>query len=220
MKKLQTINIKYKDINIKQREASKLRGYFANKYKNIEEMHNHKAQGFIYQYPKIQYKVISNNPFIIGIEKGADILHSNEIAMQETMTIGKEENLVSNEIEILYSKQNFGICKEFIEYEFITPWMALNQDNAKKYKTMDYENKMIMLTRILIGNILSCAKAFDCTIEEEIQVGLDIEETNVNFKNNSMIGFKGRFCTNFCLPDYIGLGKSCSRGFGTIKVIK
>lgn len=219
MKKLQTINIRYKDIHIKQREASKLRGYFGNKYKNIEEMHNHKGQEFIYQYPKIQYKVINNNPFIIGIEQGADILHSNQIVMQENLTIGKEANLVSNEIEVVYSKQLFGVCSEFVEYEFVSPWMALNQANVTKYKNMEYEDQMAMLTRILIGNILSCAKSFDYTVEEEIQLGLNIEETNVNFKNKNMIGYKGKFCTNFYLPDYIGIGKSCSRGFGTIRKI-
>jgi hypothetical protein len=31
-----------------------------------------------------------------------------------------------------------------------------------------------------------------------------------------MTGFKGTFSVNFELPDYIGLGKSASRGFGAI----
>jgi len=31
------------------------------------------------------------------------------------------------------------------------------------------------------------------------------------------MGFKGTFSVNFELPDYIGLGKSVSRGFGTVK---
>jgi CRISPR/Cas system CSM-associated protein Csm3 (group 7 of RAMP superfamily) len=31
-----------------------------------------------------------------------------------------------------------------------------------------------------------------------------------------MIGFKGYFYSNIYLPEFIGLGKSTSRGFGTI----
>lgn len=31
-----------------------------------------------------------------------------------------------------------------------------------------------------------------------------------------MMGFKGTFAVNFELPDYIGLGKSVSREFGTV----
>jgi hypothetical protein len=29
--------------------------------------------------------------------------------------------------------------------------------------------------------------------------------------------FKGEFMVNFLIPDYFGLGKSVSRGFGTVK---
>lgn len=32
-------------------------------------------------------------------------------------------------------------------------------------------------------------------------------------------GFKGTFVVNFELPDLIGLGKSVSRGFGTVRRI-
>ncbi len=34
-----------------------------------------------------------------------------------------------------------------------------------------------------------------------------------------MIGFTGTFTftTNFLIPDYLGIGKSVSRGFGTVK---
>ena len=31
-----------------------------------------------------------------------------------------------------------------------------------------------------------------------------------------MLGFLGTFFVNFSIPDYWGLGKSVSRGFGTI----
>jgi len=36
------------------------------------------------------------------------------------------------------------------------------------------------------------------------------------FKNQEMLTFQGKFVTNAVLPDYVGLGKSVSRGFGTI----
>jgi hypothetical protein len=32
-----------------------------------------------------------------------------------------------------------------------------------------------------------------------------------------MIGFLGNFSVNFEIPDYWGIGKSVSRGFGTVK---
>jgi hypothetical protein len=44
-----------------------------------------------------------------------------------------------------------------------------------------------------------------------------IAKPPVRLKGVGMTGYKGMFAVNFELPDYIGLGKSVSRGFGTIK---
>lgn len=41
----------------------------------------------------------------------------------------------------------------------------------------------------------------------------------VDCKGNKFIGFMGNFKVNFELPDYIGLGKGVSRGFGTVRRI-
>ena len=35
-----------------------------------------------------------------------------------------------------------------------------------------------------------------------------------------MLGFFGTFSVNFEIPDYWGIGKSVSRGFGTVKKVK
>jgi len=32
-----------------------------------------------------------------------------------------------------------------------------------------------------------------------------------------MLGFLGKFSVNFEIPDYWGIGKAVSRGFGTVK---
>lgn len=42
----------------------------------------------------------------------------------------------------------------------------------------------------------------------------------VRLKGVGMMGFKGAFAVNFELPDYIDLGKSVSRGFGTIQKVR
>ena len=35
-----------------------------------------------------------------------------------------------------------------------------------------------------------------------------------------MLGFLGAFSVNFEIPDYWGIGKSVSRGFGTVRTIR
>ena len=57
------------------------------------------------------------------------------------------------------------------------------------------------------------------TADEIIKVKLNLKQRDVKFKGNDMKGFVGEFYTNFQIPDNFALGKSISRGFGTIKSI-
>ncbi len=42
-------------------------------------------------------------------------------------------------------------------------------------------------------------------------------EKMTKFKNQEMLAFNGNFVTNAELPNWVGIGKSPSRGFGTIE---
>lgn len=42
-------------------------------------------------------------------------------------------------------------------------------------------------------------------------------QTPIGLTGAEMTGIKGTFAVNFDLPDLIGLGKSVSRGFGTVR---
>jgi len=55
------------------------------------------------------------------------------------------------------------------------------------------------------------------TVLKRIKVKTQLREVPVNLKGLTHIAFKGNFMVNFNLPDYIGLGKSSSRGYGCIK---
>ena len=57
------------------RYAEKLRGYFANLYKEEDLYHNHDGcENAIYRMPLIQYKVIDGHLAIMGIEEGAKLV--------------------------------------------------------------------------------------------------------------------------------------------------
>ncbi|AKB55644.1 hypothetical protein MSBRM_2646 [Methanosarcina barkeri MS] len=197
------------------RDGSKLRGFFAKKYSFEELMHNHGEKGPIYRYPLVQYKVIDGIPTLVGLGEGANLILDIGICEEEINIEGTRFCLERAEIntESIF----FGVTKEIQEYVFKTPWFALNQKNIDNYNAADEIEKDELLTKILIGNILSMAKYLDCRIEDKIRVKLDVKPIRVNFKGKKMAGFKGGFKSNFNLPDYFGLGKSVSRGFGTVK---
>jgi hypothetical protein len=199
----------------------KLRGFFAHKFDHVL-FHHHKDDGSLrYQYPLIQYKIIDNNPVIIALQKGCKIVSDNFLDVEILRLGGKIYNFPTGKLTVeeiyLEVKKDYEMFP--YSYNFISPWMALNQKNYKVY-TEDLESqkeKNKFLAKIITGNILAFAKGVDWWVENKIVVMPDLNEIMVNFKGNKMLAFKGKFYSNVCLPDYIGLGKSSSRGFGTIE---
>ena len=75
-----------------------------------------------------------------------------------------------------------------------------------------------MLEKILVGNIISMSKGLRYTVQDPIQANIiKIKEVRTSLKGTPMLGFLGTFSVNFYIPDYWGIGKSVSRGFGTVK---
>ncbi|MGV8146958.1 MAG: CRISPR-associated endonuclease Cas6 [Alkaliphilus sp.] len=206
--------LKYMDLEMERRNAPKIRGYFANKYSEIVEFHNHVGEENIYKYPMVQYKIINKTPILLGINEGVDVLKN--VAFKEDSVVIEGEKFPIEQIELKVTTQEFGLTNKLIKYRFTTPWMALNQKNIKRYYNADIIEKDELLGRILTGNILSCAKRLKYEVKEQIRVKLNLVEKSAKFKNNSMLVFEGEFYTNFELPNYFGLGKSVARGFGAV----
>ena len=195
--------------------ADKLRGFFANKFNEDVHFHHHINDELSYAYPLIQYKILQGEPVVIGIKEGADILQKihNEVSLIKIGT----KNYQIKDTKIVLQSYNFGIT-ESLPYSFLTPWLALNESNYKKYiKFGDDEKKRSFLKKILIGNLLSISKSLGYTVPEPIIVNITkLKEVNTVLKRNPMLGFLGDFSVNFEIPDYWGIGKSVSRGFGTV----
>lgn len=215
---LNIIKVVYEDLNETARFAESLRGYLGNKYIDNTLVHNHDGSKYIYRYPLVQYKVINKKPMIIGINEGVDIV--SNISMRDDEFLIEDEIVNTYQKDIKIYKENFGITDDYIEYEFKTPWIALNQRNSKVYKEENNIGKEELLKRTLIGNILSLSKGLEYSVLDEIICWISLEEKIVTMKNVKHIGFVGRFKTNFQIPDFLGIGKSVSRGFGVVKAVR
>lgn len=197
--------------------TEKLRGYIGNKFKDNFFLHQHLDDNkILYNYPQIQYKIIDGVPSIFGIEEGVDTL--NEISEQiEELVLGRKTYKLKGKPIKVEKKQNFGISENYIKYQFIVPWVALNQRNYELYKNASQSHKEKILEKVIVGNLLSVSKSLDYVVTEEIITKTKISPLPVYLKGIPVIGFEGEFQTNFLIPDYFGLGKSVSRGFGTVK---
>jgi hypothetical protein len=167
----------------------------------------------------IQFKIINKVPCIIALtEKAVQVFTEIFMGLDEINIEG--EKIPVNEKDFKIEIVDFGFSEETFMYEFISPWMALNQKNYAAFKKMNgQEEKKYLLRRILTGNILSMAKYLGYHLEpdQRIQSDLNFKQMKTTLKGQSMLGFEGVFKTNFHLPDYSALGKSVSRGYGCIK---
>ena len=197
---------KYRD-----RDAEKLRGYFGWKYEKEILFHNHKSKyEFLYNSPKIQYKIIDGFLSIVGINEGGDLL-GDHIKDIEEIIINEEKVKV---IEIEKKIEEFDLkIEEKLRYIYNlkTLWLALNQENYKKYR-----NQEIDLNISMRNNIIEFFKMCGVWADKEIKVKGAFEEHITTLKNRKILGFSGWFITNVELPNLIGLGKRKSIGFGTI----
>jgi hypothetical protein len=199
--------------------ASKLRGYLGTRFKEYPLLHNHLEEaGYIYTYPRVQYRVIGGQACILGIEEGAPAI--KEISDQiDNLILGS--NVYSVEERVLYQKEFDIKTGAKTQYNFISPWIALNPKNHRIFSNMDnWKDKKIFLNNILTGNILSMCKGLGIIVNRKIYVHSHLEEEKVDFKGMYMTGFNGEFTVNFQIPDFFGLGKGVSQGFGAVKGVK
>ena len=213
--KIEISILKYSDLKLDLRDSEKLRGYIGNKYIETDILHNHTQTGYIYRYPLTQYKVIDSVPMIIGIREASEIVKNIEIDCEDINIEGTVFASVNREVTSKFC--NYNETDDYISYEFISPWIALNQENIVKYRNSSDMEKETMLKKILIGNIISMSKGLEYTVKKELFCWINLVPVNVNLKNKNLIAFKGEFKVNFDMPNYLGLGKSASRGFGTFK---
>jgi len=196
--------------------ASQLRGYFSTKFNEYLLLHHHKPTGFLYQYPCVQYKIINGVPTVIGINEGTDVLIEifNEY---DSILLGRESYKIK-EKKVIYHKQEFGITDHAQIYNFLTPWVALNKENYYKYYGLkDSFERNELLSKTLIGNILSLSKTLGYEVSSKIECGVSVQPKKVSIKKTNLMAFNGSFQTNFNIPDFLGLGKSVSRGYGTVQ---
>lgn len=206
--------------NISESQAPAFRGAIMDYFNRSPLFHNHTGNGFIYQYPKIQYKIIDNMVSIVGWGEGAQLLDTNLTEGQKLVIPiydTPQEITVATKTSVLFSPD---VKESKKKYTYIIKnWLPLNQKNYKQFRENDtLEEKLRILNRILTHNILSIYKGFKYWTSEEITGEIcDIIRTRpVRYKGISLISFDIRITTNALLPQFCGIGKGSSKGYGTI----
>jgi hypothetical protein len=214
--KLKILILTLKTNNPVQEDGSKLRGYIGKKFPEYPILHHHvKESGYLYTYPRVQYKVLGYTAVILGIEEGAKVLKqiSDEI---DFLLLG--QNIYRVTQRIFYEQEvELQPTQRLISYKFISPWIALNPKNYQKFQELwGWKEKKELLNSILIGNVLSMCKGLGIVVDKELYAHSLINMERIKYKSANVVGFTGEFKINFKIPDYFGLGKGVSQGFGVV----
>ncbi|GBE54411.1 hypothetical protein BMS3Bbin15_00564 [archaeon BMS3Bbin15] len=214
--KLKTSFLVLKTDNTVKENASRLRGYIGNKFKEYSILHHHiKEMVYLYTYPRVQYKIIGGTASILGIEEGAEVLKKisdelGELLLNNSRYRIKQKVFYEQEVEVRPSGKR--------QYRFVMPWLALNPDNYMAYQNMkDWKEKKEFLNGILVGNILSMCKGLGIVVDRRLYAHSYLDTVKVEYKGVPVMGFTGEFRVNFIIPDFFGLGKGVSQGFGVVK---
>jgi len=183
--------------------------------------HNHApVKGFVYRYPLIQYKVTQRKASIICLGPATDDIHYLLQNRQLNLRIGeRREAFEIEDIQLRYHQVQLWQAR--FRYA-LKNWMALNQENYRKFIQLETEvERLQFLENLLKANLLSFAGGIGWYVEGSVEARI------TQLKNSRWLPFKGRkvlcftlnFTTNMSLPDYVGLGKGVSTGFGGVKLI-
>lgn len=208
---------------IEPRDLSRFRGVMIRLSGDSELFHNHQgATGYHYSYPKIQYKLIDGRAAVVGINEGAEaLLQMFSGCRCIACWLGYREAM----LHVAYVEESnceITLTKEFHKYR-ITDWLPLNSRNYEQFSQADgMINQLVLLEKILTGNILSAAKGLGVYFDSRVVCRIDSLDYDgpTTYKGVDLMNFTASFRTNVVLPQWIGLGKSSSLNHGTITYIK
>lgn len=183
--------------------------------------HHHLSDQLLYRYPLIQFKTIGRQPSIIALEQGTEALQN--LLSQKDWTIHIGQTVHQLEVErIDMHMVTLHVWDRLLTYR-LNNWIALNQTNYKKHlENLSLASRVKDLEKILTAHILSFAEGVKWNIEKPIEVTIQRihAERWIKFKNVKLLAFDVSFSANVSLPEYAGLGKAPSIGYGTIRRIR
>lgn len=219
MKKIRYLVIEF-DNDLHPKEVPAFRGAIASKVgsEHVNFHHHLSEREFLYGYPVIQYKSIRRQAALVCVDFGVDEVHHFFQNKSWKVKIGDRQEVL--EIKNLRMHQFvMQVWDKSFNYRIVN-WLPFNDVNYQKFKQSDdWMQHQSLLESILTGNIISFAKGIKWDVDKQIQVRVDeiIKRKTIRIKGQTYLGLDVNFRSNVFLPNYIGLGKSPSKGYGMVR---
>ncbi len=218
MQKTRVLTIRYEN-RLSQKEISLFRGAVIDAMGGTANIlyHNHDGDALVYRYPMVQYKRINQCAAIVAIDSGADALGQFLSSGVTRLQLGERED----DFKVADVKTNTCLVQVWDgEFEYhLRKWLPFNSENYQEYKSIeDLSGKVQFMEKILVGNILSFAKGVGVSLDSNVTCKIKSMDNQrlVRYKGVKMMSFDIVFKTNVTIPDFVGIGKGVSLGFGMV----
>lgn len=181
--------------------------------------HNHLDDNkFLYRYPKIQYKCINHRPMLLCVHEGVDEVH--KLFEQPDWSINISQRNLELRIDRLEMHEfDMKVNPQWQSYH-IKQWVGLNQKNYEEYQQLGgLVERITFLEKKLVAHIISFAKGINWHIDKRFEVKItDLSPPRwVKVKDSRLLGFNISFDSQVFLPDFVGLGRKVSIGYGVVR---
>jgi len=199
--------------------GSDLRRALTAQFKDIPLLHNHLPEGFDYRSPRVRYLVIRDVPQLAAFDAGLEILEKIYRCGARLRVGNKVYTITGAELEDRMVQ--FGVDEALHTYRSSTPWIALNERNHERFQRAGTPGeRKSLLSSIITGNYLSLCKTLGISITERILTSVqEYQVIQVKHLNTSLLGMEVVFVSNILLPEWIGIGKLVSKGFGLMRTV-
>jgi len=191
------------------------RGAVASIFRTETAFHGHDGDRTVARYPEVHYRWVDGGPTLFATGPAAHLAMAHPWP-GASVRIGEQQRRVV-QVDWSVSAIQRSCSRRLVRYELGAPWLALNQENHARYRTLSVDARRAELDRILVGNLLTMSKGFGWFYANDETVYAAFEparEVHCEVKEVSLIGFEGSFVSNLDLPDDLAVGRSVSLGFG------
>ncbi|MCH8555013.1 MAG: hypothetical protein LAT76_07630 [Schleiferiaceae bacterium] len=219
MPEIKTLMVTFQN-DLQPHEIALFRGAIGNLMRDGSVLfHNHIGDQLRYAYPMIQYKIKGGKAIIVCVNEGADAIYQLLSKGPLQFRIGAREEAFT---VATFQQESFVVrLTNRPKLYDLNNWLALNESNYRSFNNLrTNEERVALLERILVNNILDFAKGAGWRIDEQIQVQiLEVQKQYpLKHKGVPLLAFNLTFAANVVLPSFIGLGKATSSGHGTVRI--
>lgn len=174
-----------------------------------------------YRYPLIQYKCHRQKPLLLCLNEGVEEMHHFfsqpdwSVQMNDQDQPLRIEQFAMHEYDIR-TRSKSGTYH-------LRQWLPLNEENYQRYNGLESLLDRIAMLEVLLRNHL-VAFCYGIGLDPEAPITATILELKdqrwIKYKEARLLALSLTFRTNLILPDFIGLGKGVSVGWGIVRKLK